>query len=172
MRALAYLRCRCRSCTSSAAWMQMMRTGTSMPSKSTSPSSPSTASALPSTETTEPALPSHCPPDVETLGRSTWTFLHTLSAAYPPAASLPQQAEMRQFLSLFSRLYPCWHCAEDFQAWMKKPGNEPRLEGQEGLGRWMCEAHNEVNRKLGKQEFDCAFWRQRWKDGPGDGSCG
>lgn len=48
---------------------------------------------------------------------------------------------------------------------MKQKGNEPRVEGREGLGRWMCEAHNEVNRKLGKGEFDCARWEERWRTG-------
>lgn len=27
---------------------------------------------------------------------------------------------------------------------MGRRGNEPRVEGREGLGRWLCEAHNEV----------------------------
>ena len=35
------------------------------------------------------------------------------------------------------------------------------------LGRWMCEAHNEVNRKLGKGEFDCSRWEERWRTGGG-----
>ena len=55
---------------------------------------------------------------------------------------------------------------------MGRKGNEPRLGGREGLGRWMCEAHNEVNRKLGKAEFDCGKWGKRWGEGPKDGSCG
>ncbi len=28
----------------------------------------------------EPPRPEHCPPDIETLGRATWTFLHTTAA--------------------------------------------------------------------------------------------
>lgn len=52
---------------------------------------------------------------------------------------------------------------------MKQRGNEPRVEGREGLGRWMCEAHNAVNRKLGKREFDCSGWEERWRTGCGGG---
>lgn len=121
---------------------------------------------------TPTTLPPDCPPDVDALGRSTWTFLHTLSANYPPRATPAQQTEMRQFLALFARLYPCWTCAEDLQAWMARGGNEPRVEGREGLGRWMCEAHNEVNRKLGKGVFECGRWEERWRSGWGDGRCG
>lgn len=55
---------------------------------------------------------------------------------------------------------------------MGTPGNEPRLSNQEEFGRWMCRAHNAVNVKLGKQEFNCDLWRERWRDGWRDGRCG
>ena len=54
---------------------------------------------------------------------------------------------------------------------MGRNGNEPRVEGRDALGRWMCEAHNDVNRKLGKREFDCSRWEERWRTGWKDGSC-
>ena len=158
---------RCRSCTSVSAWMKMANA-----ESSSSTSKGKAVTAATTISTTEPTLPSHCPPDVEALGRSTWTFLHTLSASYPSRASPTQQTEMSQFLGLFGKLYPCWHCAEDFRSWMGTRGNEPRVTGRDELGTWMCEAHNEVNRKLGKKEFDCKRWMERWKDGPKDGSCG
>lgn len=94
-----------------------------------------------------------------------------MSATYPTKAPPSLQSKTRQFLSLFSELYPCWVCAEDFQEWMARPGNEPKVGGREDLGRWICEAHNEVNRKLGKEEFDCGLWKERWRDGWRDGSC-
>jgi len=80
---------------------------------------------------------------------------------------------MRNFLTLFARLYPCWVCADDFRAWMNEPGgrNQPRLSGRQEFGTWMCEAHNAVNRKLGKKEFDCRFWEERWRTGWKDGRC-
>lgn len=55
---------------------------------------------------------------------------------------------------------------------MAVKGNEPRLSGRSEFGLWMCEAHNEVNKKLGKEEFDCGKWEERWRTGPKDGSCG
>ncbi|KAL9603986.1 MAG: hypothetical protein Q9179_002014 [Wetmoreana sp. 5 TL-2023] len=128
-------------------------------------------STPPSVSTVSLNPPPDCPPDVEELGRSGWTLLHSISASYPSRASPTQQSEMRQFLGLFGKLYPCWVCAEDFQQWMARKGNEPRVESRDGLGRWMCEAHNEVNRKLGKQEFDCGRWEERWRTGWKDGRC-
>ncbi|KAL4988275.1 ERV/ALR sulfhydryl oxidase domain-containing protein [Aspergillus falconensis] len=166
----------CRLCTSAAAWRNLTKqskastaaastTTTTQPQKTQPQSNGTGASA----GTTGP----ECPPDVEALGRSTWTLLHSLTATYPEKASPSEQAEMGSFLKLLSKLYPCWVCAEDFRNWMAEPSgkNQPRLGGRSEFGNWMCEAHNEVNRKLGKKEFDCRFWEERWKDGWKDGRC-
>ena len=92
-----------------------------------------------------------------------------MAATYPAAATESMQSTMWSFISTFSNLYPCGTCAEDFRQWMKV--NQPRVAGQDELGQWMCEAHNAVNVKLGKKEFDCSLWKQRWKDGWKDGRC-
>ena len=150
---------------------------TTTSNSSTIPTSATTfASTLtPNTQTQTQNEPTttECPPDVETLGRSTWTLLHSLTAVYPTRADQQQQNEMRTFLGLFSRLYPCWVCATDFRNWMDEPTgrNQPRLATRQDFGTWMCEAHNEVNRKLGKKEFDCRFWEERWRTGWKDGRC-
>ena len=46
-----------------------------------------------------------------------------------------------------------------------------KVSNREEFGRWMCEAHNAVNVKLGKEEFDCNRWEQRWRTGWEDGRC-
>ncbi|APA14041.1 hypothetical protein SS1G_11135 [Sclerotinia sclerotiorum 1980 UF-70] len=114
--------------------------------------------------------PTDCPPSIETLGRASWTFLHTLSASYPANPSATDRTNISTFMNLFSQLYPCWTCASDFQEYMAV--NKVRTESREEFGRWMCEAHNDVNRKLGKREFDCARWEERWRTGWRDGRCG
>ena len=118
--------------------------------------------------------PAHCPPDVEVLGRATWTFLHTMAANYVEAPTTQQQRDMSGFLTTLGKFYPCWHCADDFRAWMGKKGNEPATGSRRALEEWMCRAHNEVNVKLGKKAFDCGeeSLSIRWRDGPKDGSCG
>ncbi|WEW59911.1 Flavin-linked sulfhydryl oxidase of the mitochondrial IMS [Emydomyces testavorans] len=171
----------CRTCTSLADWRALtrMKASSSTASSSTTttttttPTLPSTKSALASTSDTPQSIPPDCPADVETLGRSTWTLLHTMAATYPTTATPQQQDDMRSFLSLFSKLYPCWVCAEDFRTWMNDSTgrNKPRVKGRAEFGNWMCEAHNEVNRKLGKKEFDCSRWEERWRTGWKDGRC-
>ncbi|KAI9820892.1 MAG: hypothetical protein M1832_003525 [Thelocarpon impressellum] len=159
----------CRSCTSFAAWAAMAKQTTS-PSTTSNPAPTAAPSGPPATAPSGP--PPDCPPDVDVLGAHTWTLLHTLTATYPRTPSPPQQCEMSTFLALFARLYPCSVCADDFAAWMGRPENAPRLASRADFGAWMCEAHNAVNRKLGKREFDCDRWEERWRTGAwGDGRC-
>lgn len=115
-------------------------------------------------------LSDECPPDVEALGRSTWTFLHTFTANYPVRADPAMQLKTTSFLNLFSELYPCWVCAEDFKSWMNTEENKPKVTGRDEFGQWMCRAHNAVNVKLGKKEFDCDAWEGRWRTGVGKGA--
>lgn len=103
------------------------------------------------------------PPDVEVLGRSSWTLLHSIAARYPETPSKKEQRDLSQFLKLFGNFYPCWYCGEDFGKYMTS--NEPKVTTQEEFGKWLCDAHNEVNVKLGKPKFNCDLWKQRWKDG-------
>lgn len=112
-----------------------------------------------------------CPPDVEQLGRSTWTLLHSIAAQYPIKPTIEEQKNATTFITSFSKLYPCWTCADDFRTWLKKDGNAPRVSSRHDFGQWLCEAHNEVNVKLGKKPFDCSRWEERWKTGWKNGSC-
>ncbi len=121
--------------------------------------------AAASTDTTNTS----CPPDALDLGRSTWTFLHTMAAYYPEAPTPTQQAEMGTFISLFSKYYPCGYCAAHLREEMVK--DPPQTQSRSRLARWFCRMHNEVNERLGKPFFDCDRLDERWRDGPADGSC-
>ncbi|KAL9945437.1 hypothetical protein ACHAP9_008439 [Verticillium nonalfalfae] len=148
----------CRTCTSSTFWASMGKTPKTKGSATTA-TAPSATNGL----------PADCPPDVERLGNSSWTLLHSIAATYPENPSPAQKDDLRGFMRTFSRLYPCWVCAEDFQSYIKK--DEVRVEGRQEFGNWLCMAHNEVNRKLGKKEFDCSRWEERWRTGWKDGRC-
>ena len=131
-----------------------------------SPSSSSSPSAI-HRRPDEP--PPGCPPDVEQLGRATWTFLHTTAAYYPDKPTPTQRANMLTLLRALPVLYPCGWCAEDFGEDIKD--HPPDVSNRVALSRWLCERHNAVNEKLGKEKFDCSKTDERWKDGPSDGRC-
>ena len=42
-------------------------------------------------------------------------FLHSIAAYYPDTPSNEQQADMKQFMHLYSKIYPCEECAEHMQ---------------------------------------------------------
>ncbi|KAL2889080.1 FAD-linked sulfhydryl oxidase ALR [Ceratocystis lukuohia] len=146
----------CRSCTSFASWASQTKSSLKTAEK-------------PNAETITPSIPSDCPPDVEALGRSSWTLLHSMAASYPEQPSPGEQSDMLSFVKLFSKLYPCWVCAEDFQAYLAR--DEPRVKSRSDFGQWLCGAHNEVNTKLGKPVFDCSKWEERWRTGWKNGRC-
>jgi len=154
---------RCRSCTSFASWAAMTKQQTGPPSTIAKTGTHPSVSSY-----SQP--PPDCPADVEQLGRSTWTLLHTMAANYSTNPTPLQQFETKQFMSFFSKTYPCHICADEFRAWMRD-GNEPRVSNRDEFGRWLCEAHNAVNVKLGKEEFNCNRWEERWRTGWKDGRC-
>lgn len=101
------------------------------------------------------------PPDIREVGAGSWTLLHTIAAYYPAEPDERTRNETRTFLNSFANVFPCKWCATDFQQSLKNA--PPRLDSQNEFAKWLCDAHNEVNRKLGKPQFDCLLVNQRWR---------
>ncbi|KAI1349247.1 FAD dependent sulfhydryl oxidase [Xylaria sp. FL0043] len=163
----------CRSCNSKASFSQWARQTKSSLKSGVEGATGAVAGAAAASVTTAaanaPQAADDCPPDVEALGRSTWTLLHTIAANYPKSPNYKEQSDLKTFMGVFSRLYPCWVCAEDFQRYMEK--EQIRVGSRNEFGTWLCEAHNAVNTKLGKPVFDCSKWEERWRTGWKDGRC-
>uniref|UniRef100_A0A0N4ZLU4 Sulfhydryl oxidase n=1 Tax=Parastrongyloides trichosuri TaxID=131310 RepID=A0A0N4ZLU4_PARTI len=111
----------------------------------------------------------NCPVDKDELGRSTWKLLHTISVYYPDKPSDKNKEDVKKTIESLAEVYPCNHCAEDFRKDIKE--NPIKLESRNELANWMCEVHNRVNEKIGKDIFDCSKVYERWYDGWKDGSC-
>jgi FAD-linked sulfhydryl oxidase len=178
----------CRTCTDWKSWSKIGKSGGSKAKKdskdststgggaagagagaSTTAAAVGSASVSGSGPSTSFDYEKECPPDKETLGRATWTFLHTMAAYYPDKPSTMEQSTMKSLLTSFSQFYPCGHCAEHLREEMKV--DPPKVESRKELSWWMCGMHNKVNAMLGKDLFDCNKVDERWRDGPSDGRC-
>ncbi|GAA5895869.1 flavin-linked sulfhydryl oxidase [Sporobolomyces salmoneus] len=159
----------CKVCTGFKAW-----TGGATKKKS-STTAGATASGFAASSSLESSssssLPSDCPPDVERLGRHTWTFLHTTASYFPPSPTPHQQSSMLSLLRSLPTLYPCGDCAGHLGEYMKVNPPEQAVKTRLGVEEWMCKAHNEVNERLGKDKFECMNVGERWRDGWKDGHC-
>lgn len=160
----------CRACNTLLDFRMVTHKQTTSASAGNSSAASGLAAAAAGASTaTSNTIPKDCPPDVEELGRSTWTLLHSIAATYPDKPTKNQQDNLTQFMNSFSNLYPCFYCAEDFRQYIKK--EKIKVTNRDEFGKWLCNAHNEVNVKLGKPKFDCNLWKERWKDGWKDGRC-
>jgi len=106
------------------------------------------------------ALP--CPPDATRLGRSTWTFLHTMAAYYPHSANPTQQQHATQLLTSLTSLYPCDHCASHLSTYYRTHPPQQSVQGRQQLSTYLCRVHNDVRERQGKRLFDCSRVLERW----------
>ncbi|ETV98210.1 hypothetical protein H310_08933 [Aphanomyces invadans] len=106
-----------------------------------------------------------CPLDREELGRATWGLLHTMAAYYPQVPSDAVKSQATSFIKSLAELYPCKHCAVDFQESIVEI--PPRVNSRIDFSLWMCEQHNRVTTKMHKKPFPCTIEAldKRWKTG-------
>jgi FAD-linked sulfhydryl oxidase len=88
------------------------------------------------------------------LGRASWKLFHTIMARFPDTPTPSESASLRDYVYLFQRLYPCGECAEHFGAILQK--FPPQTSSRSAAAVWGCHVHNEVNKSLKKELFDCS----------------
>ena len=88
------------------------------------------------------------------LGRAAWRVLHTTMARFPDEPTIEESAALKSYLHLFQRLYPCGECSQHFRKIIDK--YPPQVSSRSTAAAWACHVHNEVNKSLKKDIFDCS----------------
>lgn len=97
-----------------------------------------------------------------TVGKATWTLLHTLAAKYPEKPSSKRQSMTKLWLDLLPEVYPCEECAEHMRENMARC--PPVTTSRDALEDWICCFHNLVNDQLNKTwPQDCKQWKDYWR---------
>nr|CCC50401.1 conserved hypothetical protein [Trypanosoma vivax Y486] len=97
-------------------------------------------------------IPGRCPTPGE-LGKAGWAILHSAAAVFPHNPSDTQQTAFSAFLHGWSHSYACSHCAYHMRRYLEE--NPPVLTGKFAVNRYLCEFHNAVNERLGKDTYNC-----------------
>ena len=100
-------------------------------------------------------------PDLNALGNGTWQLIHTIGAYMPENPTPQRQKALKDFIHNLAAVFPCSTCSNDFTNLIAQ--RPPETSSREAFAKWACNAHNDVNRKLGKPEFDCSRLDARWK---------
>ncbi|XP_045187669.2 uncharacterized protein LOC123545408 [Mercenaria mercenaria] len=100
-----------------------------------------------------------CDPGRSEFGRATWNLMHTYAFTYPENPSPMQQEDMRRFMYQIAEFYP----STNFYYITSLFNDEPDTTDRESFMNWMCRAHNYVNARRGKPEFDCNEVWDHWQ---------
>jgi len=95
-------------------------------------------------------------------------------AKFPDQPTQDEQTALFSYIHLFGRLYPCGECASHFRTILTK--FPPQVSTRSSAAAWACHVHNEVNKSLKKDLFDCSkigdFYDCGCADEEGDGKAG
>jgi len=75
-------------------------------------------------------------------------------ARFPDKPTQEESGALKQYIHLFQRLYPCGECATHFGKILDK--YPPQTSSRSSAAVWACHVHNEVNKSLDKEIFDCS----------------
>lgn len=88
------------------------------------------------------------------LGNAAWKLLHTILARYPEQPNQKERLHLEQYIWSFAQVYPCGDCARHFILLLEK--YPPQTNSRKNAAMWGCFIHNQVNRRLGKPDYDCS----------------
>lgn len=102
-------------------------------------------------------------PTKDELGFMVWSFLHASAQALDDPLDPNEKKAIKNIMESISYLFPCGQCQKHMQQYIKKhplPDNS-KLTAHD-FQQYLCTFHNDVNRRLNKEMFDCTQLDKRW----------
>ena len=90
--------------------------------------------------------------DPNRWGPHLWFYLHTISFNFPDNPSHLEKTQYLDFYNSLGNTIPCEKCRNHYAAHLQN--NPPRLENKDSLIKWTIDLHNQVNKTLGKREWN------------------
>ena len=89
-------------------------------------------------------------------GPAAWNTLHVVAHTFPDAPTQKEREDLHSFLKLFGQHLPCPKCRTHFVQLLNERltgADSVHLQSRERVTAFLNEAHNDVNRRLGKPSF-------------------
>ncbi len=87
---------------------------------------------------------------IDKWGPGAWNTLHSFAHKASESLDTDEREEWRLFLYLFSKRLPCPKCRTHFKQYLDANVTTDTFATREGLVRFLHDAHNDVNTRLGK----------------------
>ena len=102
------------------------------------------------------------PSKLSVQGNIIWSYLHTISVRYRPTEG--GKEEMKTILKSISNFLICSICGNHWEKIIEESDLDDVVKDRKNLMLWLCEKHNEINQKLGKEIFDCKIEKifEKW----------
>jgi len=92
--------------------------------------------------------------DKNSWGEYLWHSIHFISLGYPKNPSSNDKKYYKNFYINLKNVIPCQECSEHYESNLKKYNIDNYLVNREKLFEWTIIIHNDVNRMLGKSEWN------------------
>jgi hypothetical protein len=109
--------------------------------------------------------------DAKDWGKDVWIPEHKL-ASYTPVGAISQELKTAALARIYSlcHMTPCSECRTHYNAFVQ--ANPPKFETGEQIEQWWLQAHNNINRLLGRAEWTLTQLRQRFPRANGPNGLG
>lgn len=92
-----------------------------------------------------------------------WGAIHIVCIGAPTELSEEEKSQYKNFINSLPDVLPCASCGNHFQAVLTQDPVEQSLSGRDALFAWSVRAHNAVNRRLGKPEWNEETATDLWR---------